>query len=159
MPAPALERSDEMRLDRLALGRIGGPKAAAGLKAMPADSMAPALALTLRAAQCMAGEPCEASISTIVEAVTAPSASAAVVRSGVSALTSIASIGNQSAISALVTLGERGGVVHDQAALGLGTVAVIDPDIMIAWLDRAPQKSRESAVALLKDGFDDLEAD
>lgn len=143
----------------IALGRIGGPKAAAGLKAMPADSMAPALALTLRAAQCMAGEPCEASISTIVEAVTAPSASAAVVRSGVSALTSIASIGNQSAISALVTLGERGGVVHDQAALGLGTVAVIDPDIMIAWLDRAPQKSRESAVALLKDGFDDLEAD
>ena len=38
-------------------------------------------------------------------------------------------------------------------------MAVIDPDIMIAWLDRAPQKSRESAVALLKDGFDDLEAD
>lgn len=143
----------------IALGRIGGPKANAALKAVPADSLAPALALTLRAAQCMAGEPCEAAINTIVGAVTAPSASAAVVRSGLSALTSVATIGNQSATAALVTLGERGGVVRDQAAIGFATAAVTDPDFMIAWLDRAPQKTRESAVALLKDGFDDLEAD
>ena len=50
-------------------------------------------------------------------------------------------------------------MVRDQAAIGLGTVAVMNPDSMIAWLDRASPQSREAAIVLLKDGFDDLEED
>ena len=141
----------------IALGRIGGAKALAVMKSVGSET--PALALTLRAAQCMAGEACDASLKAIVDAVTAPSASAAVIRAGISGLTAVAGIGNQPATVALVSLAERGGVVRDQAAIGLATVAVLDPDHMMAWLDRSPQKSREAAIDVLKDGFDDLEED
>ncbi len=143
----------------IALGRIAGPKAVAALKLLASESPTPAMALTVRAAQCIAGEACDAAIASIVAAVTESSASAAVVRGGASALTAIAASGNQSAVAALVTLGDRGGVLRDQAAIGLGTVAVMDPESMIAWLDRAAQKQRAVAVDLLKDGFDDLEED
>ena len=32
---------------------------------------------------------------------------------------------------------------RDQAAIGFATVAVTDPDSMIAWLDRASQQTRD----------------
>lgn len=143
----------------IALGRIGGPKALAVLKSLASESSTPALTLTLRAAQCMAGEQCETALKTITEAVTAPTVSAAVVRAGISGLMAVAASGHQPATGALVTLAERGGVVRDQAAIGLATVAVLDPDYLIGWLDGAPQKPREAAIDLLKDGFDDLEED
>ena len=143
----------------IALGRIGGPGALAVLKSISSEPPTAALALTLRAAQCMGGEACDAALKAIVDAVTAPAASAAVIRAGISGLTAVAGIGNQPATVALVNLAERGGVVRDQTAIGLATVAVLDPDHVIAWLDRAPQKSRQAAIDLLKDGFDDLEED
>src|SRR5688500_10653587 len=74
----------------IAIGRTGGPRALAVLKPLAAESPAPALALTLHAAQCLAGEACDAAIKTIVEAVTAPSVSAAAIRAGLSGLTAIA---------------------------------------------------------------------
>jgi hypothetical protein len=143
----------------IALGRIGGPAALAVLKSIGSEPPTAALALTLRAAQCMAGEACDAALKAIVDAVTAPAASAAIIRAGISGLTAVAGIGNQPATVALVNLAERGGVIRDQAAIGLATIAVLNPDHVIAWLDRAPQKSRQAAVDLLKDGFDDLEED
>jgi HEAT repeat protein len=143
----------------IALGRIGGPAALAVLKSIGSEPPTAALALTLRAAQCMAGEACDAALKAIVDAVTAPAASAAIIRAGISGLTAVAGIGNQPATVALVNLAERGGVIRDQAAIGLATVAVLNPDHVIAWLDRAPQKSRQAPVDLLKDGFDDLEED
>src|SRR6185503_18212048 len=124
-----------------------------------AESPTAALALTIRAGQCMAGEQCDATIKAIAESVTAPSVPAAVLRAGLSGLTAIAASGNQAATAALVILGGRVGVVRDQAAIGLATVAVTDPDFVIAWLDRASQQPRDAAITLLKDGFDDLEED
>lgn len=143
----------------IALGRIGGPRALAVLKPLAAESPSQALALTLHAAQCLAGEACEAAIKTIVEAVTAPSVSAAVIRAGFSGLTAIAAGANQAATGALMIVAERGGVLRDQSAIGIGTVAVMNPDFILGWLDRMPQASREAAITLLKDGFDDLEED
>jgi HEAT repeat protein len=143
----------------ISLGRIGGARALATLTALATESPSPALALTLRASRCMAGEQCDAAVQAINTAVGAPSVSAAVLRAGMAGLTAIATTGNQPATTALVTLASRGGVVRDQAAIGLATVAVMDPDHTIAWLDRASQDTREIAFALLKDGFDDLEED
>jgi HEAT repeat protein len=143
----------------IALGRIGGSRALAVLTALAAESPAPALALTLRASRCMAGEQCDAAIEAITAAVAAPSVSAAVLRAGMAGLTAIAGTGNQPATAALATLASRGGVVRDQAAIGLGTVAVMAPDYTIAWLDRASPQTRETVIMLLKDGFDDLEED
>ena len=142
----------------IALGRIGGPRALAVLKPL-ADSPPPALALTLVAAQCLAGEGCDTAIKTIVSSVTAPSAGAAVIRAGLSGLTAIAAGGSQAATGALMAIAERGGVLRDQSAIGIGTVAVMNSDFMLGWLDRMPQASRDAAITLLKDGFDDLEED
>jgi HEAT repeat protein len=143
----------------IALGRIGGAGALAVLKPLAAEPPSAALALTLHSAQCLAGEGCEAAIKTVAEAVTAPSASAAVIRAGLSGLTAIAAGGNAAATAMLFTVAERGGVLRDQSAIGVGTVAVMNPDFMLGWLDRTPQASRDGAITLLKDGFDDLEED
>jgi hypothetical protein len=143
----------------IALGRIGGPGALTVMKSLAGESPSAALALTLHAARCLAGEGCDTGIKTIADAVTAPSASAAAIRAGIAGLTTIAAGGNQIATGSLVAVAERGGVLRDQAAIGLGTVAVMNPDFMIGWLDRTPAVAREAAIALLKDGFDDLEED
>jgi hypothetical protein len=74
-------------------------------------------------------------------------------------LTAIAAGGNEVAMDTLVTIGARGGVLRDQSAIGLGTVAVMNPEFMLRWLDRTPQASRDAVITLLKDGFDDLEED
>lgn len=143
----------------IALGRIGGPRASAALKTLAADPSTPALGLTIRAAQCIAGESCDVAIKTIVDSVSAASPSAAVVRAGMAGLTAVAASGNHAATAALVTIADRGGVLRDLAAIGLGTAAIMMPDFLIGWLDRVPDATRETAVGLLKDGFDDLEED
>jgi hypothetical protein len=143
----------------IALGRIGGARALAVLTQVAADSPSSALALTIRAAQCMAAERCDAAIKAISDGVAASGASAAVIRAGMSGLTAMAANRNQAATVALVTLAEKGGVVRDQAALGLATAAVMDPDYMIGWLDAASERTRNTTIGLIKDGFDDLEED
>lgn len=143
----------------IALGRIGGPRALAVLRPLAAESPSQALALTLHAAQCLAGEACDVAIKAIVDAVTAPSASAAVIRAGLSGLTAVAAGGNQAAAGAMMSVADRGGVVRDQSAIGIGTAAVVNPDFILGWLDRMPLAQRDAAITLLKDGFDDLEED
>ena len=143
----------------IALGRIGGARALATLTELAAGRLPADMTLTVRAAQCVAGQKCDETIKALVDAVSAQGASAAIVRAGVSGLTAIAEGGNQAATMALLDLGRRAGAVHDQAAVGLATVAVRDPEFTIAWLDRALQPTRDAAIGLLKDGFDDLEED
>jgi HEAT repeat protein len=141
----------------LALGRIGGTRARAALATF--KNAPTVLVPTVRAAQCLAGEACEASIKALVDASTTAGASPATVRAAVSALAAIVADGNQAATSALVGLGGRGGAPRDQAALGFAAAAVRNPDYVIAWLDAAAQNVREAAIDLLRIGFEDLEED
>ena len=129
------------------------------MNALGTESAAPPLALTIQAAQCLAGQRCDAAIKAMTDAVSAANASAAVIRAAMSGLTAIATNGSDPAVAALVTIAGRGGVVRDHAAIGIGTMAVMVPDRTIAWLDSAPPPTRDAAIALLKDGFDDLEED
>jgi HEAT repeat protein len=141
----------------LALGRIGGARAAAALAKIaspPAD-----LALTIRGAQCMAGERCEPTIKALTDAAGAAGASAAIVRAAVTALAAIAASRNDPATAALVGLAARGGTVRDEVMLGFATVAVRNPDHAIRWIDGAPAAVRPVAIELLKEGFEDLEED
>jgi hypothetical protein len=141
----------------VALGRIGGPRARAalaGLKTVPA-----ALSPTIRAAQCLAGEPCEPIIKALAEGATAPGASAASVRAAVNGLSAIVAGGNQAAANALVGLAGRGGGLRDEVALSLAAAAVRNPAAVIAWLDAAPEPTRGAAIDLLRAGFEDLEED
>jgi hypothetical protein len=141
----------------LALGRIGGARATAALAKItnaPVD-----LALTVRGAQCLLGDRCEAAIKQLVDSAAAPGASSAVVRASVTALSAIAASRNDAATTALVGLAGRGAGVRDQVTLGFATVAVRNPDHVIGWLDMAPDPVRTAATQLLKEGFEDLEED
>jgi HEAT repeat protein len=141
----------------LALGRIGGPR---GRAALATFKTAPAVLLpTIRAAQCLAGQGCEATIKALVETASTASSAPATMRSAVNALSAIAASGNAAATEALVGLGSRGGAVRDQAALGLGAAAVRNPSHVIAWLDAGATGQRDAAIDLLKVGFEDLEED
>jgi hypothetical protein len=141
----------------LALGRIGGPRARTALAAF---KTAPAsLIPTILAAQCLMGQPCEAVIKGLVEGVTAAGASAATVRASVTALSALVANGNEAATAALVALGGQGAGARDQAALGMAAAAVRNPEYVIAWLEASADPLRAAAVALLKQGFEDLEED
>ena len=141
----------------LALGRIGGPRASAALAGIAKPT--PDLTLTVRGAQCLLGEQCDATLKALADAAAQPNASSAVIRAAVTALAAIAMSRNDPATAALVTLANRGGNVREQAMLGFATVAVRNPDHVIGWIDMAPQNVRAAAIALLKDGFEELEED
>lgn len=143
----------------IALGRIGDARARQALSALAADAPSPAMALSIRAAQCIAGERCDTAVQGIVTAVSQESATAAVVRAGLSGLTAMAAAGNDASTAAIVTLGDRGGVIRDRAAIGLGTVAVMNARHLIDWFGSVVPATRDAAIVLLKDGFDDLEED
>jgi HEAT repeat protein len=141
----------------LALGRIGGAR---GRAALATFKTAPAVLLpTIRAAQCLAGQGCEATIKALVDTATTAGSAPATMRSAVNALGVIAASGNPPATAALIGLGGRAGAVRDQAALGFGAAAVRNPEHVIAWLDMSAPTQRDAAIDLLKLGFDDLEED
>ena len=71
----------------LALGRIGGARAKAGLAAVA--KAPPDLARTIRAAQCLAGDACDATLNALVESATAANAPASMVRAAVGGLQAI----------------------------------------------------------------------
>lgn len=140
----------------LALGRIGGTRARSVLTEFA--KAPPALLAIIHAARCLSGEPCEALIKAIADAA-GSSTSLGTVRAAAGALSAIASDGKEMGTSTLVTLGERGGALRDEAALGLAAAAVRNPSHVIKWLETAPEAVRGPALELLKVGFEDLEED
>jgi hypothetical protein len=141
----------------LALGRIGGGRAAAALArvANPRGD----LALTVRGAQCLLGDRCDAAIKQLVDSAGATGASAPVIRAAVTALSAIAATRNDAATAALVGLAARGTAVRDHVRLGFATVAVRNPDHVIGWIGMASDPVQTAATQLLKEGFEDLEDD
>lgn len=141
----------------LALGRIGGTRAAAALAKIPKP--AADLALTIRGAQCLLGDRCDAAITLLADTAGAAGASSSVIRAAVTALAAIGASRNDAATAALAGLASRGAAVRDQVMLGFATVAVRNPDHVIGWLDTAPGPVRTAATELLKEGFEDLDED
>lgn len=140
----------------LALGRIGGAKATSTVSSL--TSASGPIALTARAAVCLAGGDCDAQIKALVDAASAARASQDTVRTALGGLAAIASGGNVAATTALASLGARD-ALHNAAAVAFGTVAVRQPDTILAWLYAAPEDARPAAMMLLKDGFETLEED
>jgi hypothetical protein len=137
-----------------ALGRIGG-KPASSVLAEIAKANGD-IALTALAAQCLVGENCSSTIAALVEAASAARGSQARMRTAVAGLAAIA---ESDAVDALVALGARGEVVRDEVSVALAGTAVRQPEAMLAWLGTSPDGARQTALRLLKDGFDALEED
>ena len=140
----------------VALGRIGGAKAAAALAAIPQP--AAEVVPTIRAAQCLIGEGCTAAVKTFQADATRAGTRPPVIRSSISALDILATAGNKDATDALVALGSQQDL-RAQAALAFAAAAVRAPTHVLGWLDAAPASARDGAVELLKEGFEDLEED
>ena len=141
----------------LALGRIGDRRAVAAVNVV--NSRSADVILAVRAARCLLGDDCPGHIKAMTDAAIAPGASGAVVRAATSALSATAAGGRTEALDALLTISAAGGSVRENAAFGLGAAAVRQPEATIAWIDRQTGPVRETALDLLKDGFDILEED
>jgi hypothetical protein len=141
----------------LALGRIGGARARAALTAVT-DAPA-AVRLTLRGAECLLGDNCEANLKLLNDAAIAAQSSPAMVRAAVQAMSAMAASGQDPAFAALVALSRRGAPVRDQAALALAGAALRKPERIIAWLGAASDADRSAALSMLKDGFEGLDED
>jgi HEAT repeat protein len=156
--APITRNEGPLQQDAvLAIGRIGGPKADAILGAVtdaPAD-----VQITMRAAVCLAGKDCALHVPALAAAVTAASARPAVVRAAIAGLAAVAEAGNVAALQALLDIVARTPALHDEAALGFATLALRRPSAVLDWLDAAPEPARNTALDLLKNGFESLEDD
>ena len=142
----------------LALGRIGGPQAAATFKAMtnPPMDVIPAL----HAAQCLFEDACAKHLQILLDTVRSPVAKPEMVRAGVAAIAAIATRGDAAATSALMALATGGAQqVQGPATLAFAGLAMRRPGDVIEWLARLPDERRAAAIELLHEGFDSLEED
>ena len=143
----------------LALGRIGGPRAADTLAALkPAGAE---LIASLRAAQCLLGTDCPGQIKALVDMATDSRASSQAARAAIGALGAIAAKPEPAAITELSGLARSSTPgLRDAAAVEFSSLAVRAPDPVLRWLDALEDEAaRESAYALLSDGFARLEDD
>ena len=140
----------------LAIGRIGGPRAKEALAKITNARVDVRLAVL--AAECLAGDRCEANLKQLVEPAVAVRAPAAVVRAAVTGISAMAAGGYEPAIPALVSLGSRQDV-SESASLALAVAALRQPVRVITWLNAAGEAERAAAILMLKDGFDRLDED
>ncbi len=140
----------------MALGRIGGSEAVALLA--PVHDKDPGVELTLRAAQCLAEQQCDAVRDDIVRQ-WPTSAARGTAGAAAGALAVMAERGDARAMALLVEAGIAGvRDLRDHAAVALGTVALRAPDVVLGWMADNPAQG-SGVLALLKDGFDLMEED
>jgi hypothetical protein len=143
----------------LALGRIGGTRATEALAALKPEGTE--VIASLHAAQCLLGQDCAGRIKALLDIATDPRASSQTARAAISSLGAIAVKPEASAITELAGLARSSTAgLRDAAAVQFSIVAVRAPNAVLSWLDGlTDEAARESAYALLSDGFARLEDD
>jgi HEAT repeat protein len=142
----------------LALGRIGGPQAAATFKTLtnPPLDVVPAL----HAAQCLFEDACAMHLQILSDMARSTVAKPDLVRAAVAAIGAVAARGDADATRTLVTLATTGSpAVRRDATLSFAGLALRRPADVIEWLGGAADDVRGSAIDVLHDGFDSLEED
>ena len=140
----------------LALGRIGGPRAAAALNQLTGAT--PEAALIMRAARCLLGDSCAEHLAALATVAGADDARVSNVRAAIDGLSAVAQGGSEPAVAALLKLAARN-AVRERVAVAIASVALRQPDWFVVWMNTTDDATRESVVALLKDGFDSLDED
>jgi HEAT repeat protein len=141
----------------IALGRIGGAQAPKVLDALASTN---AVAPAVQAAQCLLGNDCGARIKWLTDIAREQNARAETIRSAIDALGALARDGNREAIGATVQLSSSVAVNRrDDVAAAFAGAAVRNPPAIMAWLSESPDAERQTAIALLHDGFERLEED
>ena len=140
----------------LAIGRIGGPDAAAVLNELP--EVTPEASAAGRAARCLIGDGCPEQL-TALASIAAGESSAAETRAAIEALSAVAQSRHEAALAALLDLPRRRPALRESVAVAVGTVAIRQPDWFVTWLEATAGATGDLAMALVKDGFDALEED
>ena len=141
----------------LALGRIDGPGARTALSEFTTGT--PEATEMMHGVRCLLGEMCAEHIAALVAAVSADDARAGTVRGAIDALEAVAQNRNDAALAALVRLAAQQSEVRERVAVAFSSAALRQPDWIVEWIGAANESTRESAIMLLKDGFDSLEED
>jgi hypothetical protein len=143
----------------LALGRIGGARATEALSALTPEG--PEATASLHAAHCMLDRDCAGRIKALVEIASDARASSQATRAAIGALGAIAAKPEPGAVTELAGLARSSAPgLRDAAAVEFSTLAVRAPNAVLPWLDAlSDDAARESAYALLSDGFARLEDD
>jgi hypothetical protein len=139
----------------LAIGRIGGPDAAALLAEL--DDLTREAAVMRLGARCLIDDGCR-ELTALTTAASSPDSTPGEVRAAVDALSAVAQARREDALDALMTLA-RSDLMHDRVAIAWAGVALRQPEWSVAWLQARDEAARDVAIQLLKDGFDSLEED
>lgn len=140
----------------LALGRIGGTRATAAIGEFSGGT--PEAAQMIRGVQCLLGNFCSEQITALVAAASSDEGRPSTIRGALDALEAVAQNRNEAALSALLDLA-RNNALRENVAVAFASVALRQPDWTIERIGALDGPARESAISMLKDGFDSLEED
>jgi len=141
----------------LALGRIGGARAAAAVNEFKKGT--PEATQMMRAVRCLLGEMCAQHVAALVAAASSEEGRPSTIRGAIDALEAVAQSRNDAALTALLTLAGKQSALREQIAVSFATVALRQPDWVVERIDAGDKSSREALTSMLKDGFDSLEED
>lgn len=140
----------------LALGRIGGARAAAAIAEFTGGT--PEAAQMIRGVQCLLGNSCSEQIAALVAAASSDEGRPTTIRGALDALEAVAQNRNEAALAALLGLAKNSALRED-VAVAFASVALRQPDWVVERIGTLDAAARESAISMLKDGFDSLEED
>jgi hypothetical protein len=140
----------------LALGRIGGTRASAAIAEFSGGTAE--AAQMVRGVRCLIGEMCAQQIAALVAAASSEEGRPSTIRGAIDALEAVAQSRNEAALSALFGL-SKNNALRESVAVAFASVALRQPDWAVERLNAADGPTRESAITMLKDGFDSLEED
>lgn len=140
----------------LALGRIGGARAAAAIAEFTGGT--PEAAQMIRGVQCLLGNSCSEQIAALVAAASSDEGRPTTIRGALDALEAVAQNRNEAALAALLGLAKNSALRED-VAVAFASVALRQPDWVVERIGTLDGAARESAISMLKDGFDSLEED
>jgi hypothetical protein len=140
----------------LALGRIGGTRATAAIEEFTGGT--PEAAQMIRGVRCLLGNVCAEQITALVAAASSDEGRSSTIRGALDALEAVAQNRNEAALSALLDLAKKS-ALRESVAVSFATVALRQPDWTIERIGTLDGAARESAISMLKDGFDSLEED
>ena len=140
----------------LALGRIGGTRATAAVGEFTGGT--PEAAQMIRGVQCLLGNFCAEQITALVAAASSEEGRPSTIRGALDALEAVAQSRNEAALSALFELAKNS-ALRESVAVAVASVALRQADWTVERIGAADGPTRESAISMLKDGFDSLEED
>jgi HEAT repeat protein len=140
----------------LALGRIGGTRAAAALKEFTGGTTE--ATQMLWAVRCLLGESCAEHVTALVVAASSDESRPRERQGAIEALEALAQGRSEAALAGLIRL-EKQKELRERIAVAVGSVALRQPDWIVERIGAVDEATRESVITMLKDGFDSLEED